>query len=108
AAEVGELKRDAVMHAYWGPAFDEADCERALRPAKGITYRKLGKVATETAELLAAGMVIGWFQGRMEIGPRALGNRSILADPRRQDMKDLLNHRRKKRAPFRPLSPALL
>src|SRR5205823_9130989 len=60
------------------------------------------------AERLAAGDVVGWFQGRMEFGPRALGNRSILADPRRAEMKDVLNQRIKHREPFRPFAPSIL
>src|SRR5205823_8824059 len=62
----------------------------------------------QTAELIADGAIVGWFQGRMEFGPRALGNRSILADPRRTDMKDILNARIKHREPFRPFAPAIL
>jgi carbamoyltransferase len=58
--------------------------------------------------LIADGDVVGWFQGRMEFGPRALGNRSILADPRRADMKDILNRRIKYREPFRPFAPSVL
>ena len=60
------------------------------------------------AERIAAGDVVGWFQGRMEYGPRALGNRSIVADPRRPDMKDVLNARIKHREPFRPFAPSIL
>ena len=60
------------------------------------------------AERIAAGDVVGWFQGRMEFGPRALGNRSIVADPRRDDMKDILNARIKHREPFRPFAPSML
>jgi carbamoyltransferase len=63
---------------------------------------------TEVASFLADGDIIGWFQGRMEWGPRALGNRSILADPRRADMKDILNRRIKHREPFRPFAPSIL
>jgi carbamoyltransferase len=61
-----------------------------------------------TAEALAEGKIVGWFQGRMEFGPRALGNRSILADPRRAEMKDVLNARIKHREPFRPFAPSIL
>ena len=61
-----------------------------------------------TAEHIAAGKVVGWFQGRMEWGPRALGNRSILADPRRADMRDVLNALIKRREPFRPFCPSIL
>ncbi len=60
------------------------------------------------AQDIADGLVVGWFQGRMEFGPRALGNRSIVVDPRRADMKDILNERIKKREPFRPFAPSIL
>src|SRR5207249_767334 len=65
-------------------------------------------LCTRVAERIAAGDVVGWFQGRMEFGPRALGNRSIVADPRRPDMKDTLNARIKHREPFRPFAPSIL
>ena len=61
-----------------------------------------------TVEAIAQGKIVGWFQGRMEFGPRALGNRSILADPRRKDMKEILNSRIKYREPFRPFCPSIL
>src|SRR5581483_3169526 len=61
-----------------------------------------------TADLLASGNIVGWFQGRMEWGPRALGQRSILADPRRAEMKEILNARIKHREPFRPFAPSVL
>src|SRR4051812_49971550 len=64
--------------------------------------------AAVTAEALAAGAVVGWYQGRSEWGPRALGNRSILADPRRADMKDVLNLKIKRRESFRPFAPSVL
>ena len=67
-----------------------------------------GRCERETARLLAEGHVIGWFQGRMEWGPRALGNRSILADPRRADMKDVINSKIKFREPYRPFAPSVL
>ena len=66
------------------------------------------RLCRTTAELIAQGNVVGWFQGRMEWGPRALGNRSILADPRRADMKDILNARVKQREKFRPFAPSIL
>src|SRR5437868_35668 len=65
-------------------------------------------VAKKAAKELAAGKILGWFQGRAEWGPRALGNRSIVADPRRADMKDILNSRIKHREPFRPFAPSIL
>jgi carbamoyltransferase len=102
--------RDFVMdHAYWGPEFDESRMRRAL-DAAGVPYARLEprELFRRTAEALAAGRVVGWFQGRMEFGPRALGNRSILVDPRRVEMKDVLNARIKRREPFRPFAPSVL
>jgi carbamoyltransferase len=102
--------RDFVMHhAYWGPEFDATRMTSALEAA-GISYRRLpeGELLDRAADSLAAGKVVGWFQGRMEFGPRALGNRSILVDPRRAEMKDLLNARIKHREPFRPFAPSVL
>ena len=66
------------------------------------------EITTRAARDIAAGLVVGWFQGRMEFGPRALGNRSIVVDPRRAEMKDILNQRIKKREPFRPFAPSIL
>ncbi len=67
-----------------------------------------GTLCGRTAAAIADGLVVGWFQGRMEWGPRALGNRSILCDPRRADMKDILNHKVKRRESFRPFAPSVL
>jgi carbamoyltransferase len=67
-----------------------------------------GELVRQTAQAIADGKVVGWFQGRMEWGPRALGNRSILADPRRADMKDILNAKIKRRESFRPFAPSVL
>jgi carbamoyltransferase len=66
------------------------------------------ELTKRAAQDIAAGLVVGWFQGRMEFGPRALGNRSIVVDPRRAEMKDVLNDRIKKREPFRPFAPSIL
>src|SRR4029077_9608244 len=78
--------------------------------AAGVVSHKLGEdeLLQRTAETIAEGKIVGWFQGRMEFGPRALGGRSILADPRRTDMKDILNQRIKFREPFRPFCPSIL
>jgi carbamoyltransferase len=96
-------------HAYLGPAFPESESTSALE-ARGVRYERLSEAAlTErTAQALADGQIVGWFQGRMEFGPRALGNRSILADPRRPEMKDILNSRIKHREPFRPFAPSII
>jgi carbamoyltransferase len=102
--------RTYVMHdAYTGPSYHDDDIRKALEK-RNLAYEELDEDALTTyaAALVADGMVIGWFQGRMEWGPRALGNRSIVADPRRDDMKDILNARIKHREQFRPFAPSVL
>jgi carbamoyltransferase len=111
-------KRTFVMdHAYWGPAFAAADISHLLAThqsdvaAAGCTLQDISDEATlcrRTASAIADGKVVGWFQGRMEWGPRALGNRSIVCDPRRADMKALLNAKIKRRESFRPFAPSVL
>jgi len=98
-----------MQHAYYGPEYSDREIHAELNGA-GVVYRHLSEaeLVDETAAEIAAGKVVGWFQGRMEFGPRALGNRSILADPRRKDMKDLLNSRIKHREHFRPFCPSIL
>jgi len=93
---------------YLGPSFDDPSCERALRAA-GFPARRLEEVGGDRAviDAIAAGRVVGWFDGRMEMGPRALGHRSILADARRAEIRDVLNARIKHREPFRPFAPAV-
>jgi carbamoyltransferase len=110
--------RSFVMdHAYWGPQFDAGDIAgliAARRPemdAAGCTIddiRDEAELVRRIAGAIADGKVVGWFQGRMEWGPRALGNRSILCDPRRADMKAVLNAKIKRRESFRPFAPAVL
>jgi carbamoyltransferase len=106
---LGRERAFVMDHAYTGPEYSDARCGQAVRGA-GLTSELLGDDAlfTAVAESIAAGDVVGWFQGRMEFGPRALGNRSILTDPRRDDMKDVLNARIKHREPFRPFAPSIL
>ena len=102
--------RTYVMNdAYTGPQFDNATIEAALK-RYNVAYQTLDESAlvARAAEIVANGDVLGWFQGRMEWGPRALGNRSIIADPRRDDMKDILNARIKHREKFRPFAPSVL
>lgn len=96
-------------HAYWGPDFDGDACGAALRAA-GLDYETLPdeELLPLVARMIADGAVVGWFQGRMEFGPRALGNRSFLADPRRSEMRELLNKKVKLREWFRPLAPSIL
>jgi carbamoyltransferase len=105
-----------MEHAYLGPSAtgDEVDRLLAARAAdvaaQGCTVRLVadeGELCAATARRIAEGKVIGWFQGRMEWGPRALGNRSILCDPRRADMKDVLNLKIKRRESFRPFAPSI-
>jgi carbamoyltransferase len=108
--QVLEQPRGFVMeHAYTGPAYSDEEIESALAEA-GLTGERLGddELFSTVAERVAAGDVVGWFQGRMEFGPRALGHRSIVADPRRDEMKDVLNQRIKHREPFRPFAPSIL
>ena len=117
--KLGKPRSFEMKHAYWGPGFDDED----IRVVLGVTHDALEKIAhcglriakfkedelaKETAKRIADGKVVGWFQGRMEFGPRALGNRSIVVDPRRAEMKDLLNSRIKHREPFRPFAPSIL
>ncbi len=104
------MPRCFVMdRAYTGPSFRNGTVESALQ-RHNLAYQThdLDEMSKRVAQLLAEGKVVGWFQGNMEWGPRALGNRSILADPRRDDMKDILNARVKHREKFRPFAPSIL
>jgi carbamoyltransferase len=93
--------------AYLGPDYTPSECEAAAA-SLGLVIERPADIVERAAELLAAGKIVGWFQGRMEVGPRSLGNRSILADPRDPSMKDTLNHRVKHRESFRPFAPSVL
>ncbi len=102
--------RDFVMtDAYTGPQFKNGAIQKIL-DSQNLHYEMLDEdaMAKRAAEIVANGDVVGWYQGRMEWGPRALGNRSIIADPRRDDMKDILNARIKHRERFRPFAPSIL
>lgn len=102
--------RNFVMEgAYTGPEFSETEI-RAELELSNLEYETYSdaEVTRRAAADIAEGLVVGWFQGRMEFGPRALGNRSIVVDPRRADMKEILNQRIKKREPFRPFAPSIL
>jgi carbamoyltransferase len=105
----GRPRRPGGYSPLLGPQYDNVDVERLL-VARGARFEKLAEdeLCARTAELLAADQVVGWFQGRMEFGPRALGCRSILANPCNPDMKDILNARVKFREDFRPFAPAVL
>jgi carbamoyltransferase len=103
-------KRSFIMeHAYWGPKYSEDEIELALKKSN-LNYIKLKDIELlpKVAKDIADGKIVGWFQGRMEFGPRALGNRSIVVDPRRKEMKDILNERIKRREWFRPFAPSIL
>jgi carbamoyltransferase len=109
-------RREFVMeHGYWGPEFDDAAIGAAIT-ARGedvtscAAHRQIADeqaLCAWTADRIAEGKVVGWFQGRMEWGARALGNRSIVADPRRADMRDIINVRIKFRERFRPFAPSV-
>jgi len=107
--ELGRPRSFVMEHAYTGPGYSDEECGAAVASA-GLEPKRLSddELFPAIAERIAAGDVVGWFQGRMEFGPRALGNRSIVVDPRRADMKDILNARIKHREPFRPFAPSIL
>jgi carbamoyltransferase len=109
--------RGQMPHAYWGPEYSGAEIAAVLRSREADLARASCTVeriddedalCSLSAERVAEGDVVGWFQGRMEWGPRALGNRSIVCDPRRADMKDVLNLKIKRRESFRPFAPSVL
>lgn len=111
------VNRPVMDHAYLGPKASQAEIEALLAErrddiaAKGCSVELIdseAELCRQTAEAIARGEVVGWFQGRMEWGPRALGNRSIVCDPRRADMKDILNLKIKRRESFRPFAPSIL
>ncbi len=108
AGKTGQRPDWAMRHAYWGPEFSNEEIENSLREFGELRYRKSPDIFSETARLLKEGKIIGWFQGRSEVGPRALGNRSILADPSRPEMKDRVNNQVKHREPWRPFAPSML
>ena len=106
----GGTERFEMEHPYWGPEYPKSRHRRAAEacclPMRH--YGGNGALVGAVADLLRAGLVVGWYQGRSEWGPRALGNRSILADPTRPDMKDLINAKIKRREAFRPFAPTVL
>ncbi len=103
----GRLPMKPMRHAYLGPEFADAEIEKALRTYK-LHATRLDNVAATAAEMLANGKILGWFQGRMEFGPRALGDRSILADPRDPEMNAKVNNAVKFREWWRPFAPSML
>src|SRR6202022_4468239 len=102
----GRLPNKAMRHAYLGPAFDDSAIETALRTYK-LSYTHLDDPAATASELLSRSKILGWFQGRMEFGPRALGSRSILADARDPEMNAKVKHAVKFREWWRPFAPSL-
>ena len=106
---LGQPRCFVMENSYTGPQYENSVIEVELKAAS-LSYIVLddSEIAAQAAHLVAEGNVVGWFQGRMEWGPRALGNRSIIADPRRNDMKEILNARIKHREAFRPFAPSIL
>ncbi|GAB5447982.1 carbamoyltransferase family protein [Gymnodinialimonas sp.] len=103
-------ERFEMKHGFWGPEYGDHDIQAALEQF-GLSYRKCAsekELLDATADYIVGGAVLGWYQGRSEWGPRALGNRSILANPAIADMKDTINTKIKKRESFRPFAPSLL
>lgn len=99
-------KREQLREVYLGPDYRQESIEETLQ-ASGLGYQKRDVIERDVARLLGEGKVVGWFQGRMEFGPRALGNRSILGDPRNPKMKDLINLKVKFRESYRPFAPSV-
>lgn len=106
---LGKPRGFVMDHAYWGPGFTNEECRDVLDNA-GLSYETLEDdvLLPKLAMMISEGAIVGWFSGRMELGPRALGARSFLADPRRSDMREILNHKVKLREWFRPLAPSML
>jgi len=111
---LGKPRSFVMEHAYWGPGFSVAEIRQAIEAARltqggyAIAEMEEEKLLERTAKIIGEGKIPGWFQGRAEWGPRALGNRSIVADPRRPEMKEILNRRIKHREIFRPFAPSIL
>ncbi len=104
----GERTTAKINDVYLGPEYTDAEIEAVLKKRAGITFKRSGDIAGETAELIAKGKIVGWFQGRMEWGPRALGNRSVLSNPSDVKLKEKLNLRLKQREWFMPFAPSML
>ena len=111
---LGKPRSFVMDHAYWGPEYSREEIRNAIDSSgitqKGCVISELGEqeLLRRAAAIIADGKILGWFQGRAEWGPRALGNRSIVADPRRAEMKEILNRRIKHREIFRPFAPSIL
>jgi carbamoyltransferase len=111
---LGRPRSFVMDHAYWGPGYSREEIRRGLdssglvKKECAIAELKDEELMRRAASIIAEGKILGWFQGRAEWGPRALGNRSIVADPRRPEMKEILNRRIKHREIFRPFAPSIL
>jgi carbamoyltransferase len=111
---LGQPRSFVMNHAYWGPGYSRDQVRHAIDSSalarNGYSVAELPEpdLMRNTAQIIADGKILGWFQGRAEWGPRALGNRSIVADPRRPEMKEILNRRIKHREIFRPFAPSIL
>jgi carbamoyltransferase len=111
---LGNPRGFVMKHAYWGPEFSREEIRKAVNASRlrenGCAVSELAEeeLLRKTAGIIADGKILGWFQGRAEWGPRALGNRSIVADPRKPEMKEILNQRIKHREIFRPFAPSIL
>jgi carbamoyltransferase len=108
--ELGHPRAPSLENAYLGPEHSDREVRSALEDA-GLGYEWIedeAELVRRTVDCIVGGEVVGWFQGRAEWGPRALGNRSIVVDPRRTEMKDVLNARIKRREEFRPFAPSIL
>ncbi len=121
AVEAGKRRSGSekfvMSHSFWGPSYDDTELDQLVNDSQsqlnaencGIQrHLPLAKLIDKVSDAIIEGKVVGWFQGAMEWGPRALGNRSILGDPRRSDMKDILNLKIKRRESFRPFAPSVL
>src|SRR5712691_5960813 len=106
-AKENGFKIDKYQNPFWGPEYTNGQIEYVLTRAK-VRFERVKDISKEVAHLVAKGKIIGWFQGRMELGARALGSRSILSDPRDKTMKDRLNKHIKFREDFRPFAPSVL
>ncbi|HWF39030.1 MAG TPA: carbamoyltransferase C-terminal domain-containing protein [Candidatus Acidoferrales bacterium] len=109
---LGQPREFTMDHAYWGPSFSASEIRKCVETIRGEDDVRIAELDEQilletTARHIADGKILGWYQGASEWGPRALGNRSILADPRRPEMKDILNRRIKHREIFRPFAPSI-
>ena len=107
--KISNNTQSIIQNVYVGPSFNNEEIKTFL-DSKNISYESFenSELLHKTAQLISDGNIVGWYQGKMEWGPRALGNRSILADPRRADMKDILNAKIKHRESFRPFAPSIM